>query len=137
MSQGRARADLRRSVTSQLIELHDLITVAVSGHPAPNIGKTHSFREFRTSNHQVCRELRTPVLEPPKLRHSVTSFQGLDLRVTQFFGIDEFATYPLWPQDVTCDAIFSGRVTVSAIQRLLPFLSEVMDIPSVSQITFS
>ena len=71
------------------------------------------------------------------MRHSVTSFQGLDLRVTQFFGIDEFATYPLWPPDVTCDAIFSGRVTVSAIERLLRFLSEVMHIPSVSQITFS
>ncbi len=45
------------------------------------------------------------VRKPPKLRHSVTALQALDLRVTQFFRAHTRTTYPYGMLRFTCDAI--------------------------------
>ena len=53
----------------------------------------------------------------PKPRHRVTSLQGLDLRVTHFFGLRRFATHALECLRFKCDARLhhSWRTPASAV----------------------
>ena len=43
----------------------------------------------------VAKTSAAPLIEPPKQRHSVTPFQGLDLRVTILFVTPKSASYLL------------------------------------------
>ncbi len=73
VSQGRPKADSRRSSTHN-----------------PFVPRNRNLKPSALS-----RTVRTPLIEPPKYRHSVTAFQGLDLRVTILFVTRESASYLL------------------------------------------
>ena len=63
--------------------------------------------------HIVQNSARTTT-QAPKLRHGVTSFQGLDLSVTHFSCSRSFATHPLLWLRFKCDALLIHNLWSSA-----------------------
>ncbi len=84
-------------VTPYSIELNDLTTVDVSWDIARGEYSHNPFfpRIQNLKPSALARTASAPLIEPPKYRHSVTAFQGLDLRVTILFVTRKSASYLL------------------------------------------